>query len=225
MAVNDYKVDYEIIKKEFDTEVKLYTDDVKYANIFMITILSEIPTYAIEYVTFYVNDSPLYDEILAHRLGMLVIDNENYEQGDKFKFHVDYTNTSDDNLTFTSDDIKDLNFNMRTPIIELRPNERLKFDVEVCLGISRDHVKWRPVGPCYIRENKSDNTISIIYRNIGMLSDETIVTQAFNNMLKTATRPPLNIFYKHHIPAQLQNLEIVIGDDEKLIEELENYLI
>jgi DNA-directed RNA polymerase alpha subunit len=225
MAVNDYKVSYEIIKKSFDTEVKLQTTDVKYANIFMITILSEIPTYAIEYVTFYVNDSPLYDELLAHRLGMLVIDNEKYEHGDKFKFHVDYTNTSSNNSTFTSDDIKDLIFNMKTPIIELRPNDRIKFDVEVRLGISRDHVKWRPVGPCYIKENKSENTISVIYRNIGMLSDETIVNQAFKYMTITATRPPLNIFYKHHIPAELQNLEIVIGDDETLASEIEDYLV
>ncbi|MFW5865924.1 MAG: hypothetical protein ACOCU6_02405 [Nanoarchaeota archaeon] len=43
-----------------------------YANTLRRLMLGEVPTMAIEDVTFTHNDSILYDEILAHRLGLVV---------------------------------------------------------------------------------------------------------------------------------------------------------
>jgi DNA-directed RNA polymerase subunit D len=42
--------------------------------------ISEIPTLAIDEVDFYTNDSALYDEIIAHRLGLVPLKNEKLTQ-------------------------------------------------------------------------------------------------------------------------------------------------
>ena len=44
-----------------------------YANTLRRLMMGEVPTMAIEEVTFEKNDSVLYDEIVAHRLGLVVL--------------------------------------------------------------------------------------------------------------------------------------------------------
>ncbi len=47
--------------------------DVAYANALRRLMMGEVPTMAIEDVTIFKNDSVLYDEIIAHRLGLVVL--------------------------------------------------------------------------------------------------------------------------------------------------------
>ncbi|HIP75315.1 MAG TPA: DNA-directed RNA polymerase subunit D, partial [Thermococcus paralvinellae] len=45
--------------------------DTAFANALRRTIIGEVPTFAIDEVEFYENDSALFDEIIAHRLAMI----------------------------------------------------------------------------------------------------------------------------------------------------------
>lgn len=57
-----------------------------YANALRRIILGEVPTMAIEFVHIKENSSPLHDELLAHRLGLIPLNSSNV---DKFNFNTE----------------------------------------------------------------------------------------------------------------------------------------
>eukprot|EP00388_Colpodella_angusta_P023093 GDKJ01059012.1.p1 GENE.GDKJ01059012.1~~GDKJ01059012.1.p1 ORF type:complete len:324 (-),score=61.41 GDKJ01059012.1:380-1351(-) len=58
-------------------EFTLFDTDVSVANALRRIMLSEVPTLAIDLVSFEENSSVLHDEFISHRLGLLPIDSEN----------------------------------------------------------------------------------------------------------------------------------------------------
>jgi hypothetical protein len=64
---------------------KWNTDDSSLVNLLRRSILSEITTNCIEYVIFNINTSSRPDEIIALRLGQLVINNDKYKQKDMYR--------------------------------------------------------------------------------------------------------------------------------------------
>jgi len=71
----EYKMKINTIQKEKDGKVIFKIDKVSNAFVNMIRreIVEDVPTMAIEEVEFRENDSVLYDEMLAHRIGMIPI--------------------------------------------------------------------------------------------------------------------------------------------------------
>ncbi len=65
-------VEFKILEKRPDS-IKFIVSgvDVPFANALRRTILSEVPTFAVDEVEFLENDSALFDEIIAHRLAMI----------------------------------------------------------------------------------------------------------------------------------------------------------
>ena len=61
------------ILEKSDTEIKFLIEDSnpQFANALRRIMITEIPILAIEYADFSVNDSVLYNEIIAHRLGLI----------------------------------------------------------------------------------------------------------------------------------------------------------
>lgn len=93
-----------------------------YANSLRRTIIAEVPTMAIEFVKILENTSPLHDEFIAHRLGLLplisnTVDDFNYHKecvcaesseicpDCSVKFTLKKKNTSDVPLEVTTDDL------------------------------------------------------------------------------------------------------------------------
>ena len=64
---------FEKVQNEKLDMIKFVLDGVslEFANAFRRVILSEVPTMAVDEVIFLENDSPLFDELIAHRLGLL----------------------------------------------------------------------------------------------------------------------------------------------------------
>jgi len=121
--------------------------DIELMNLYRRAILEEIETYAIEYVCFDINTTQTHDDKLALKLGQLVIDNEEFvRQGLDQELYKRYDIDIAGPTKFTSDDIEGLPITLRTPILEMQAEERIKCFVEVRKGTSRTHVKWRPVG-------------------------------------------------------------------------------
>ncbi|NJE25439.1 DNA-directed RNA polymerase subunit D [Thermococcus sp. MV5] len=127
--------------------------DVAFANALRRTILGEVPTFAIDEVEFYENDSALFDEIIAHRLALIPLTTP----FDRFELDSmeleDYTVTlsleAEGPAIVYSGDLKSDDPDVRPvtpniPIVKLAEGQRLVFNAYAKLGKGKDHVKWQP---------------------------------------------------------------------------------
>lgn len=143
-----------------ETEIKFVLEDSNYAfaNSLRRVMMTEVPTLAIEEVDFHENTSALYDEIIAHRLGLipLTFDPKVFNRREECScggkgcaqctvtFVIDkkgpcvvYSGdmkSTDDTVKPTSPDF---------PIIELLEDHNIKLEAVAQLGIGTDHMKWQ----------------------------------------------------------------------------------
>lgn len=169
-------------------------------NIFRRACMNDIPTYAIDVVIFYHNSSARIDEILALRLGQLVIDHDVYEDpkhpknnpkyGDGYRFSFDVEGPMD-----VTTEVLELPFKKETPIITLNKGQRIKADCIVRQDTANTHVKWRPISSFAIgAETKEGYEFS--FRNIGMLDSRVIIAEALNHMEDAKKFKETSIFSK-----------------------------
>ena len=129
-------------------------------------MLAEIPTLAIEDVWFVENTSPLYDEIIAKRLGLVPIntDLESFVLPDKCscggtgcpQCQVAFTlkkEALDDKITVFSGDLESQDPESvpsveNIPILELDKGQKIVLEAYAKLGLGMKHAKWQAVGTC-----------------------------------------------------------------------------
>lgn len=127
--------------------------DVTFANSLRRTIVGDVPTFAIDEVEFYENDSALFDEIIAHRLAMIPlttpVDRFELDALDLDEYIVTLSLEAEGpGMVYSGDlksddpDIKPANPNI--PIIKLAEGQRLVFNAYAKLGRGKDHAKWQP---------------------------------------------------------------------------------
>jgi len=137
----------------------------EFVNALRRIIISEVPTMAIDDVWIVVNSSPLYDEILAHRLGLipLTTDLDSYVlpeecscKGEgcpncKVEFKLEKKAEYEDIIVY-SDDLETMDEKIKPlpgiPIVKLKKNQSIVLEAEAKLGKGCEHAKWQPVGTC-----------------------------------------------------------------------------
>jgi len=109
--------------------------------------MNAVPVFAIEDVTFYDNSSVLFDEYLAHRLGLLPIktDPKKFKLGDKVKFTLDKEGPG----TVYSKDIKTTDpvidiTEKEIPVAKLKKGQKIKLEATAVMGVGKEHAKWQP---------------------------------------------------------------------------------
>ena len=122
-------------------------------------IISNVPTMAIEDVEFKQNSSVLYDEIIAHRLGLLPLktDLKSYELPSECKCkgegcarcNVQLSLKVKGPKTVYASDLKSNDPNIvpvydNTPIVKLNKDQELQLVATACLGYGKQHTKWSP---------------------------------------------------------------------------------
>jgi len=131
--------------------------DFAFANALRRTIMNEIPVMAIETVDIEENSSGLFDEVIAHRLGLMPLkfsDKYNLKGSCKCngkgcsRCEVVFTLEKKGPCTVMSGDMISNDENVfplekEIPIVELLENQGIKLVATAQLGFGRDHAKWQ----------------------------------------------------------------------------------
>jgi DNA-directed RNA polymerase subunit D len=134
-----------------------------FANAFRRAMIGEVPTLAIEDVRIYDNTSALFDEMLAHRLGLipLVTDLSTYSTQETCAcggagcpgcMSV-YTLSVEGPKVVTSSDLipqdpKAAPVYSNIPIVKLTKGQKLVMEARATLNTGRTHAKWQPTLVC-----------------------------------------------------------------------------
>lgn len=164
-------MDIKVLEKA-DHKLVFVVDDIsiEMANAIRRIILSEIPVMGVDEVIVLKNDSPLYDEIIAHRLGMipLTTDLDSYKLPQdcecggfgcplcQVSLTCEVINTTNTPLKVYSGDLKSNDpqitpVDSRIPIVKIDKNAQLILEAYASLGKSKEHVKWQAVSNIFYR--------------------------------------------------------------------------
>ncbi len=130
------------------------------ANALRRTLIAEVPTMAIDEVVILENSSVLFDEILAHRLGLIPLKTdfelikeyiEDKEKAVKktVSLELDIEALDKDITVFSghlkSEDPRIVPVSDSIPIVKLAKGQRIVLEAFARLGCGKEHAKWQPV--------------------------------------------------------------------------------
>ena len=144
-----------------DNELVFMVEDINnaIANTIRRIIVAEVPTLAVDEINFVKNQTALYDEILAHRIGLMPIKTDlkaySLKEGASTKATTELKLTlkakgpktvySGD---FKSKDPKCIPTYDNIPLVTLLKDKELSLQATAILGKGKDHMKFSP-GLCY----------------------------------------------------------------------------
>jgi DNA-directed RNA polymerase subunit D len=154
-----------ILKKKGDNLIFLVEDVTPaFSNALRRIMISEVPVLAVEWVDFEENTSMLFDEMIAHRLGLIPLkfDPEKFNSAGECKcggkgcplcqvvFALERTGP----CIVYSGDLKSSNKDVkptdpRFPITELLKGQRIKLEAIANLGLGTDHAKFQAANASY----------------------------------------------------------------------------
>ena len=153
-----------ILEKSEDVIKFILEDvDVAFANSLRRIIIAEVPTMAIDDVIIIENSSPLFDEIIAHRLGLIPLktDLDTYVLPEKCECKGEgcancqvaltlEVEATDGPMTvysghLKSQDPKIVPVSEKIPIVKLAKGQKLILEAYARLGQGKEHAKWQPV--------------------------------------------------------------------------------
>ena len=154
-------------KNETDLRLLIEGTNAAFMNALRRIVISEVPTMAIDEVVIIENSSPLQDEFLSHRIGLVPLKTdldtynlpENCECKSEFGCNlcrvslVLEVEAEDRRMTVYSGDLKSENpaalpVSSRIPIVKLAPEQRIRLEAYARLGKGKDHARWQPVSKC-----------------------------------------------------------------------------
>lgn len=160
-------MDVQIIEeKENNLRFLLKDSNHAYANALRRAMIAEVPAMAIEDVIIIENTSVMYDEVMAHRFGLIPLktDLDAYvlpEECDckselgcskcRASFTLEAEAVDEPVMVYSSNlkpesDVAPTSGNI--PIVKLGPRQRLKLELYARLGRGIEHAKWQPVSAC-----------------------------------------------------------------------------
>ncbi len=142
-----------------DTRVNFILEGVDnaFANALRRVMMNEVPTMAIEVVDLEENNSGLFDEALAHRLGLIPLAFDRKAYNPKGECKCEGKGCSRCEVTFALEaegpvvvkaghmvsDSGAKPSDPEIPIVELLEGQKLKFTATAQIGFGKDHAKWQ----------------------------------------------------------------------------------
>ena len=136
-----------IYEKDSITKYLVKGTNYTFINTLRRTMMSSVPCLAIDKVHIYENDSVVFDEMLANRLGLLTIktDTKTYKKGDTVKLVLEKTGP----CVVTSKDIKCTDpkieiIDKKIIIAKLCKEHNLKLEMTATMSTGEEHAKYQP---------------------------------------------------------------------------------
>ncbi|MBI4170320.1 MAG: DNA-directed RNA polymerase subunit D [Candidatus Aenigmarchaeota archaeon] len=148
------------ILEKGETKLKFILEGASpaFANALRRIMINEVPTMAVEFVDFEVNMSGLFDEVLAHRAGLvpLTFSRDVYNMKSECKCKgkgcsqcevvlvVDKKGpcvVKAGDMKSSADDV--MPADAEIPLVELLEGQAVKFDATAQLGLGKQHTKWQ----------------------------------------------------------------------------------
>jgi DNA-directed RNA polymerase subunit D len=155
-------MEVEILEEKADSLRFILRDSSPaFANALRRGMLADVPVMAIEDVIFLENTSVMYDEILAHRLGLVPLktDLDAYVPREECDCKSDLgcakctasfvleAEATDQTITVYSGDLKAATETVptsdRIPVVKLAPGQKVKLEAYARLGRGSEHAKWQ----------------------------------------------------------------------------------
>ncbi|MFH1071911.1 MAG: DNA-directed RNA polymerase subunit D [Nanoarchaeota archaeon] len=153
-------MELKMLAKEKDRVMLRINDvDISYVNSLRRYMAFEVPTMAIEEVEFRVNNSILYDEMVAHRLGLVPLKTDLDSYTLRSECSCKGAGCAQCMLTLTlkaagpktvyaselkSKDPKIKPVYLQMPIVKLLEGQDISFEATAVLGKGKEHAKWSP---------------------------------------------------------------------------------
>lgn len=132
-----------------DTSVVFTIEGVSapFVNALRRVLMSEIPVYACKELIVYDNSSPLFDEVIGHRMGLVPLTTPKDVDDSSRMVTISVEATGPAVVTsasFVSDDPDVVPTSEDFPIVKLGDGQRLMCNAECVVGYGKDHVRWQP---------------------------------------------------------------------------------
>lgn len=156
------------VKSKTDDEIVFIIRDaeVPFVNAIRRTAMVDVPKLAIENVNMIRNDSAMFNEVLAHRLGltplvsnmeaiegMALPEDEDYEESRGVMFQLKATGPKvvySKDLISEDSTIKPIYDTI--PLVKLKEDEELNIEAEAKVGYGKEHAKWMPTTVCAYKQ-------------------------------------------------------------------------
>ncbi len=191
----------EVLEKS-DERIKVHLGGVSraYANAIRRIALSEVPCMAVDDVVILENSSVMYDELLAHRLGLIPLKTdlsqyvlpENCDCNNplgcpKCRVLLVLDAEAKDSVKevfsgdIRSEDGTTVPISPSIPIVKLAPSQKVKVEAYARLGRGKEHAKWRPAAISILTtptETDTEDDYILEIESVGSLPASEIFVKA-----------------------------------------------
>ncbi len=197
-------------KNEVSLRLLIEGTNTAFMNTLRRTVISEVPSMAIDDVVIIENSSALQDEFLAHRIGLVPLktDLETYNLPEKCECKSEFgcnlcrvslvldMAAEDHTITIYSGDFKSENsaivpVSEKIPITKLAPEQKVKLEAYARLGKGKNHARWQPVSMC-------------AYKHLPIIKVNTKLCDSCGDCVKVC---PKNILSKTGNKIDIKNIE------------------
>ncbi|MCL5430577.1 MAG: DNA-directed RNA polymerase subunit D [Candidatus Marsarchaeota archaeon] len=153
-----------------------------YANALRRAAMVFVKTFAIDKITVYENTSAIFDEYIAHRIGLIPITTppKGFKDDDVILFTLDVTGPKtvySGELESKEREIKAAN--ERIPIIKLAAEQHLRLEGKAVMGNAKTHAKFQPALISYNQDPKEKDSYEFIVESFGQMPAREIINKAF----------------------------------------------
>ncbi len=191
----------EVLEKS-EERVKVHLKGVSraYANSIRRIVLSEVPCMAIDEIVILENSSIMYDELLAHRLGLVPLktdlsryvlpedcDCENPLGCPKCRVLLVLDAESKEGVKdvvsgdLRSEDESTIPISPDITIVKLAAGQKIKLEAYARLGKGKEHAKWQPASVSVLKPTSEEDTgddYTLEIESVGSLSASEIFVKA-----------------------------------------------